>query len=179
MADLARAAMKGGCMWLQLNAPEMTDDELKAVAERLIPECREHGVILTIENRPELARELGVHGVCLLGRDFSAGAVREKLGAEAIIGVEVATVAAASTKQSLDIDYVVMPREFTAQQRTAFIKDASALGLTIPVVASGDFTASDAPALKAEGVSGVLTGHSMSTSENPEEAVERMIEALR
>ena len=81
--------------------------------------------------------------------------------------------------QSLDIDYVVMPREFTAQQRTAFIKDASALGLTIPVVASGDFTASDAPALKAEGVSGVLTGHSMSTSENPEEAVERMIEALR
>jgi len=179
MAVLAREAMDGGCLWLQLHAPEKSDKELKSVAEELIPECRQRGVILTLENKPDLARELGVHGVCLLGRDFSAGAVREKLGAEAIIGVEVSTVAAASTMQSLDIDYVVLPADFTSSQRLAFTAEAAAAGLTIPIVASGDFTAADAGILKAERVSGVLTGHAIAGEEAPARAVAEMIEALK
>lgn len=177
-AATARAAMEGGCMWLQLHAPAGNDSEIKELAETLIPECRERGVILTLENRPELARELGVHGVCLLGRELSAGAVRESLGAEAIIGVEVASVAAASTMQSLDIDYVLLPADFGADARADFMADAAAAGLTIPVVADGDFTAADAASLRAEGVSGVLTGSSLARSANVADAVAGMIEAL-
>ena len=107
VAELAQMAIEGGCHWVELDLPEASDDYVRATAAELKDLCLETGTFLTIVDRPEVARELGLHGVQLRGRRAAEAArLREELGAEAIIGIEVSRADEILKVQNLDIDYV-------------------------------------------------------------------------
>ena len=169
-AELAQMAIEGGCEWICVHMPELSDHELKAVMqEGVLDVCREAGRILTIDDRPELAAELGVHGVRLslqyqTANPATASELREKIGPEAIIGLEVVDPAVLTTLAKADIDFAYLPARFTAEERATFIKTASPV---LPVVAQGEFSNTEAADTIMSGFKGVAVSKAITDAPDP------------
>ena len=67
VAELAQMAIEGGCHWVELDLPDASDDFVRETALELKNLCMETGTFLTIVDRPEVAKEAGLHGVQLRG----------------------------------------------------------------------------------------------------------------
>lgn len=155
-AAKASSAIDGGAKWLRVAVPtEVSDDAVRKDVEELAALCREAGVILTIDDRPELARETGVHGVHMRRRDISPGSVRAELGAEAIIGVDVVSASAIPTLAGLDIDYAETSPELSRAEADALVASARAAGADMPIVAQAE-SASMLDDYLAKGYSGIV-----------------------
>ena len=184
-AELAQMAIEGGCGWITLHLPDMTDDDIKAMlAEGITEMCREYGTFLTIDDRPDLAAELGIHGVRLSRRYFAAHpddtpmGMRERLGPEAVIGIECADPTAVAPLAPADIDFVTIPADFDNDRRRAFVSAVRSGGCTTPIVAEGDFDSDDVGAVLATGVSGLATGRPVTDADDPVAAVGAIIDAI-
>ncbi len=171
-------AIKGGCSWIVLGYDNSDDSKIKKLAEEFLPICREAGAILTLENRPELARELGVHGVLLSDKEFHATKIREDLGAEAIIGVVCDNVPAMASLKSADIDYIqlpTMPNGLIAN----LVNTAREAGIKTAIVATGDFLVDDVDAIMSTGVNGIATGRAITNTSDPIKTTIELIETLK
>lgn len=177
IAETVQMAIEGGCRWIELHMPQSDDSEIREVAAELIPLCRESGVFLTIEDRPELARELGLHGVVMTSLKTTAHKFREDLGPEAIIGLRVATTPAVVAIQNADIDYVTLPPDMPVSAIAQFMEELKPTDITTPVVATGDINLENAAAYMATGISGVATA-APAYAKDPVEYTTRLIEAL-
>lgn len=177
IAETVQMAIEGGCRWIELHMPQSDDSEIREVAAELIPLCRESGVFLTIEDRPELARELGLHGVVMTSLKTTAHKFREDLGPEAIIGLRVATTPAVVAIQNADIDYVTLPPDMPVSAIAQFMEELKPTDITTPVVATGDINLENAAAYMATGISGVATA-APAYAKDPAEYTTRLIEAL-
>ena len=179
VAETVQMAIEGGCRWIQLHLPELTDEDIKAMSADIIALCRESAAFLTIEDRPELAKELGLHGVHLTSSvQRSAAKVREELGPEAVIGVEVASAAAVMSLQSADIDYVTLPADMKVGEIADLVSVVRGADITTPIVATGDISPEDALVYMAAGVSGMATGKPIIDSKDPVKEVELMLRNL-
>ena len=159
LAESAQMAVEAGAMWLQLSLPDMSDEMIREEVRDIVTLCRESGVILTIEDRPDMARELGLHGVFLHTGKASPVSVREELGPEAIIGTEIGSADAALSMARADIDYVAMSPE--TQNCAPVIADIRSAGCEIPVVAYAPRTSlfdEETDAVMAQGFSGICGG---------------------
>lgn len=85
------AALAGGVDMLQLRDPALDDDALLAVAARWRAACDEHGALLWINDRTDLALAAGADGVHVGQDDDSVAAVRERAGADVLIGLSTHT----------------------------------------------------------------------------------------
>lgn len=177
IAETVQMAIEGGCRWIELHMPQSDDSEIREVAAELIPLCRESGVFLTIEDRPELARELGLHGVVMTSLKTTAHKFREDLGPEAIIGLRVATTPTVVAIQNADIDYVTLPPDMPVSAIAQFMEELKSTDITTPVVATGDINLENAAAYMATGISGVATA-APAYAKDPAEYTTRLIEAL-
>ena len=177
IAETVQMAIEGGCRWIELHMPQSDDSEIREVAAELIPLCRESGVFLTIEDRPELARELGLHGVVMTSLKTTAHKFREDLGPEAIIGLRVATTPAVVAIQNADIDYVTLPPDMPVSAIAQFMEEPKSTDIRTPGVATGDINLENAAAYMATGISGVATA-APAYAKDPVEYTTRLIEAL-
>lgn len=184
--ELAQMVIEGGCSWIELHFPELTDEELRqlVVDEGLVELCRENSVILTLTDRPGLARELGIHGVLLSGALCSApatapGAVRNELGPEAIIGAEITSADAVAPLEGLDIDYVLLSPALSPEGRLELVRQVRAAGSSFPIVLQGEYTPRDCPILRQAGVSGLLVGSGISDAEDPVLRTAEYLSALK
>ena len=84
---LLDAALAGGCDLLQLRDHAATDDELVAAAERFRDACDRHGVLFVVNDRPELALQVGADGVHVGQDDLPVEAVRRLVGDDLIVGL--------------------------------------------------------------------------------------------
>ena len=170
VAETVQMAIEGGCRWIQLHLSEMSDDDIKALAPDIIAICRDASAFLMIEDRPELARELGLHGVHVVTvSDRSAAKIREELGPEAVIGVDVT---------SADIDYVTLPADMAVGEITELVSTVRDAGIETPIVATGDITPEDALVYMAAGVSGIATGRPIIDAKDPVAEVRLMLDCL-
>lgn len=180
VAELAQMAIEGGCHWVELDLPGASDDFVRSTTLELKDLCLETGTFLTIVDRPEVARETGLHGVQLRGaRAAEAAAVREQLGAEAIIGIEVTRAEDILKVQNLDIDYATLPAGLPVAQVEAIVKTVREAEVNLPIVARGEFTPDEAIEMMVAGASGVAVGSSIADAPDPVEAVTLLIEALQ
>lgn len=79
LSEQAHLAVQAGCGWIQVCIDDIPDQDARAQLSVIANECREQGVILTIEDNPELAAEMGVHGVYISESSTNARALRENL----------------------------------------------------------------------------------------------------
>ena len=84
---LLDAALAGGCDLLQLRDHDASDDELLAAGERFRDACDVHGALFVVNDRPELALQLGADGVHVGQDDLPVDAVRRLVGPELFIGL--------------------------------------------------------------------------------------------
>lgn len=177
--ETIQMAIEGGCRWIQLHLPELSDEDIKTMSADIIEMCRESAVFLTIENRPELAKELGLHGVHLKSlADRSAAAIREELGPEAVIGVELDNAAAILALRNADIDYVTIPAGTAIETIAEIIANVRQADFKIPIVATGDITLEYIPVYLAAEVSGISTGMPIINAKDPVAETEAYINAL-
>ena len=181
LTEQARIAIEGGCAWAVLadsrhGDPKISEGEAQAVADM----CRETGIILTVENDPELAQKLGAHGFVITDKDSgSAVGLRGKLGAEAIIGETVSTAASAVMLEKSDIDYGVIDPSLSLGDAMKLVGDTRETGCRLPLVLTGDFDATDVPVIQAVGASGVATSRKLLQAADPVAAVRQLIEDLK
>jgi thiamine-phosphate pyrophosphorylase len=178
LAAQAKAVIDAGCQWIIARVGDNITEEIKSQVTELTDLCRESSVILTFEDNVELVKEMAVHGVHLTHTEVSAASVRDGLGAEAIIGINVRTLAGLKTLKASDIDYAGLSTQLPEDERRQLIADAIEAGIEVPLVRIGDFTIEDIPAVMAEGVSGVATGRAIIEAENPGEYFKQMLSEI-
>ena len=86
--DLLAAALDaGGVAAVQLRLKDADDGDIRHAAEALLPVCRDRGVPLIMNDRPDLARETGCDGVHIGQEDASYADARRAVGGGGIVGV--------------------------------------------------------------------------------------------
>lgn len=180
VAELAQMAIEGGCHWIELDLPGASDEYVRATAAELKTLCLETGTFLTIVDRPDVAREAGLHGVQLRGAMASkAAALREELGAEAVIGIEATHPQDVLNAQNLDIDYATLPAGLSAEEIHTIVSAIRRADVQLPVVARGEFTPDEAIEAIVAGASGIAVASAISGAEDPVEATRLLIEAVQ
>ena len=92
-ADTLSEALDAGdvaCLQIRLKGPDDTpasDGDIRRVTEALIPVSRARDVAVIMNDRPDLAAELGCDGVHIGQQDTDYQEARRIVGADAIVGV--------------------------------------------------------------------------------------------
>lgn len=178
-AQLEAALDAGDVACLQLRLKEADDDAVRHAGERLKPICEARDMPLIVNDRPDLAAEIGADGVHVGADDASYADARARVGADATVGVScydsrhLAMEAAAS-----GADYVAFGAFFPTETKTPrasadihLIKWWHTL-MVVPCVAIGGITAENCAPLVANGADFLaVTGGVWSHPEGPEAGV--------
>ncbi len=179
VAEQVQMALEGGCRWIQLRIDGASDDEFRAVANEIIPLCRENEAFLLFDNRVELAMEMKVHGVHLPQDSMNPLVVRENLGPEAIIGCTAHTAEDITKLKGWDVDYVDLGpihKSDTAESDAPvlstddvnrIVKSVRSADILLPIVAYTGVTVADIPSLLAAGVSGISMSEAIVNAPDP------------
>ncbi len=158
-ADDLRAALAGGAVAaFQLRLKDVADDDVRRAAAALMPVCGAHDVAFILNDRMDLAKELGTDGVHLGQGDGDVGAARRLLGPDVQIGVTCHDSRhLAMEAGEAGADYVAFGAFFpTTTKATMHRPEPSLLGWwttlsQLPCVAIGGITAANAAPLVAAG----------------------------
>lgn len=193
IVDQIRDVIDGGCRWVQIRMKDATDDEVKEVFHAIREKAKETETIIIINDRVELAKQLGpegVAGVHLGKEDMSPAQARNFLGPEAIIGVTVHTKDEVMKLKGLDIDYVgIGPFAYTKTKENLSpvlgvegIKELCDFidkeGMELGKVAVGGIELDNVAELLKAGADGIAVSGAIAHAEMISEATEAFIAAL-
>ena len=154
-------AIKGGATLIQLREKELSYTAFLEQAIQLKKVTEKYHIPLIINDNVDVAKAVNAEGVHVGQKDMEAGAVRQKLGENKIIGVSVQTVEQALLAQKQGADYLGVGAVFSTSTKL----DASEVSfetlqkicdaVSIPVVAIGGINAQNIMQLKNSGINGV------------------------
>lgn len=185
----ARAALEGGCRWIQLRMKDASDEEFMTVGKELGQLCREAGAKFILDDRVHLVDPLGADGVHLGKNDMPPSEARRILGSDKTIGATANTAAETLRAVEQDADYIGLgPYRFTSTKKNL----SPVLGCDglrkvmsevrkvsdIPVVAIGGIVEADIPAVCSTGVNGVALSGVILTAPDPVAATRTILELI-
>jgi thiamine-phosphate pyrophosphorylase len=154
----AEGALAGGARLLQYRDKWNSADQRAQNAHVLLGLCHEHGALFIVNDDVELALNCGADGVHVGNTDTSLASAREKLGAQAVIGVSCAgSIERALAAQAGGASYVAFGRFFDSRTKPNApgsepnLLNAAKPQLRIPVCAIGGVTPHNAGDLIARG----------------------------
>jgi thiamine-phosphate pyrophosphorylase len=150
-----RAALDGGDVAsFQLRLKDVDDDAIRRATDLLRPVVQAHGTAFILNDRPDLAAELGCDGVHVGQEDASYAQARAALGPSRIVGVTCHDSRhLAMEAAEAGADYVAFGAFFPTKTKTPKSQAGIELlqwwsGLmVVPSVAIGGITIANAPAL--------------------------------
>ena len=154
-------ALKGGVSFLQLREKELEEQAFLEEAKVIQDLCKKYQVPFLINDNVELAASIGADGVHVGQSDMAAGAAREKLGPDRIIGGSARTVEEALEAQRQGADYLGVGAVFpTGSKADAVEVDHQVLkeicsAVEIPVIAIGGIGRDNVAQLKGSGICGI------------------------
>ncbi|MEA2214124.1 MAG: thiamine-phosphate pyrophosphorylase [Solirubrobacteraceae bacterium] len=104
--SLLHDALAGGVDIVQLRIKHGSDEEILTAARRFRAVCDEHGALLIINDRPDLAVAVGADGVHVGQDDISVAAARAAVGPERLVGLSTHTAAQVDAANQAGIDYI-------------------------------------------------------------------------
>lgn len=188
-AGQALAALRGGCRWVQVRMKDASDEEVEKAIDLILPNCRETGATLIIDDRVELAKRTGADGVHLGKNDMHPLDARAILGPDKIIGATVNTIEDIDSLDLEAIDYLgIGPFRFTTTKKRL----APTLGLDgyreimtqlrkrsgIPAVAIGGITLEDIPQIMQTGVTGIAISGAINRAADPVAATRQFMKSI-
>jgi thiamine-phosphate pyrophosphorylase len=190
--EVVEAALAGGVGVIQLREKGGSARERYELGRELRARTREADVPLIVNDRVDLAAATDADGVHLGDADIPLAVARERLGPDAIVGRSVSFVDDARRAAEAGADYLGVGAVY-ATDATEDIPDeeyavgpervrAIAEAVSIPVVAIGGITASNAGAVIEAGADGVAVISAITAAEDPVAATEalcRAVEAAR
>jgi len=183
---LETAFSVGDVACFQLRMKDAPDADILAAGRRLIEICHAHDVAFLVNDRPDLARELGADGVHLGQSDMNIREAREILGYDATIGATCHDSRhLAFEAGEAGADYVAFGAFFpTRTKETRFHPDPEILTwwsevAELPSVAIGGITVDNCASLAAAGADFVAVSSGVwNYPEGPGEAVRNFNEIL-
>jgi thiamine-phosphate pyrophosphorylase len=152
--ELKRALDAGDVASLQLRLKDFSDDEVRRAAEALMPIVQERGTAFLINDRPDLAAELGADGVHIGQEDAGYAEARRAVGSDKIVGVTCHNSRHLAIEAAeLGADYVAFGAFYPTQTKQSktdadpeLLRWWSEL-MVVPCVAIGGITVENAPPL--------------------------------
>ena len=143
---------------MQLRLKDASDDEIRRVARVLMPIVQERGAAFILNDRPDLAAELGADGVHVGAEDAPYAEARKRVGPDAIVGVSCyASRHEAIEAAEAGADYVAFGAFFETRTKEPRARaDLELLSwwsemMTVPCVAIGGITPENCAPLVAAG----------------------------
>jgi len=156
--QLAEAIDGGNVACLQLRLKDVEDDEIKRVSDILRPVAQDRDVAFLMNDRPDLAAELGCDGVHVGQEDAAYEDARRIVGSDAIVGVTCHNSRDLAFKAGdAGADYVAFGAFFPTATKEAKSSaeietlEAWTMMTTVPSVAIGGITVENCPPLVAAG----------------------------
>lgn len=177
--DVLDAALRGGADAFLLREKEAGGALLFRLAAAARERTRRAGALLLVSDRIDVALAAGADGVHLPENSFAPDEARRLLPPNRLIGRSVHDEAGAREAERRGADYVVVGPLFATPGKERF-----ALGLekartilaavSIPVLAVGGITESNAPTVAAAGFTGAAVIRAVASAADPERAASRI-----
>ena len=185
--QLSLALKAGDVACLQLRLKGASDSAIRTASARLIPICKDHGVAFVINDRPDLATDVGADGVHIGIDDVSYEKTRRLVGDDAIVGVSCYNSRHLAMVAGEDgADYVAFGAFFPTSTKQPQVRAKPELltwwhtTTTVPCVAIGGISAENCGALVRAGADflAVISGI-WSNPGGPENAVSAFNEEMK
>jgi len=183
--ETVRQALISGVGTVQLRDKTASTPFLIEMAVRLKALAEDHDALFLVNDRVDVARASGAHGVHLGQDDMPPEEARSLLGADAIIGVSVRTAGEAMAAEAAGVDYIAANLVYPTDTK----KDVSSpLGIegirqlrmvsSLPLVAIGGIGRGNALDTVAAGADGIAVVSAIMAAENVPLACRELLEAI-
>lgn len=106
LAEVLPAAVRGGVDVVQLREKELSQRELLPKAQQAAEVCRNLGVLLIVDDWPDVALACGADGVHVGQDDMPPGEVRGIVGQEMIVGLSTHARSEIDAAAGQPVDYI-------------------------------------------------------------------------
>jgi thiamine-phosphate pyrophosphorylase len=175
------AALAGGVDIVQLREKSAPDEAIVGAGRRLREICDEHGALLIVNDRPDLALECGADGVHVGQDDAPLDEVRATVGADLIVGVsthspEQVEAGLASVADYLGVGpvYATPTKAGRAPVGLELVRYAAEHAAAKPWFAIGGIDADNAPDVAAAGASRIAVVRAIRDAADPRAAAEAL-----
>lgn len=185
-AAVAAAAVKGGVTLIQYRNKQAATRDLIAGLKLVQAAVRGSGVPVLVNNRVDVALAGDAQGVHLGQHDMPVDIARRLLGANAVIGATIRSVAEAESTPLEFVDYVGIGGVFPTASKQQLNAPIGVAGFTdvaarirrrrpdLALVAISGITAATAPQLLAAGANGIAVISSICGDRDPQQAAIRL-----
>ncbi|HWE13701.1 MAG TPA: thiamine phosphate synthase [Solirubrobacteraceae bacterium] len=175
--DFLARAIRGGVDIVQLRMKSAPDEEIAAAARRFSALCSASGVVLILNDRPDLVGAAGADGVHVGQDDIPVAEARRLVGVTRIVGLSTHTPAQIdAAAREPDVDYIgVGPVHVTPTKpgRPAvgleLVRYAAAHAAT-PFFAIGGINSGNAASVQVAGARRLAVVRALTQAEDPERA---------
>ena len=180
-----RAALSGGVDMVQLRDRSLGDDELVREARRFRGACDEHGALLWINDRPDLALAAGADGVHVGQDDMSVGQARETCGGQLLVGRSThsaeqleAAIAARADQLSVGPVWETPTKPGRAAAGLGYVRHAARRRPPVPWFAIGGIDAGNVGEVVAAGARRIVVVRAITAAPDPRAAAAELSAAL-
>jgi thiamine-phosphate pyrophosphorylase len=182
---LLGAALGGGVDMVQLRDKHADDDAILRAAAAFRARCDEHGALLWLNDRPDLALEAGADGVHVGQDDTPVAEVRELVGPDVLIGLSThspAQFTAALTSEADELSVGPVYETPTKEGRPAagldYVRYAARAGAERSWFAIGGIDRDTVHEVTAAGASRVCVVRAIRDAPDPRAAAAELRQAL-
>jgi thiamine-phosphate pyrophosphorylase len=184
LAAFVESAILGGVDVVQLREKELEARPLVRRAAVVAGVCRDHGVPFILNDRPDLALEVGADGVHLGRDDAPCTLARRLLGPEAIVGTSTHSEADLDDALQEPVDYisagpvVETPTKPGRPGTGTRYLSLAATRSSVPVFVTGGVTPETVPHLVSAGARHFVVVRYLTTADDPQEAARNLSSAI-
>jgi thiamine-phosphate pyrophosphorylase len=180
--DFLDQALRGGVDIVQLRMKGAPDGDIAAAAERFARRCSEHDALFVLNDRADLAAEVGADGVHIGQDDGLVATARELIGPDRLLGLSTHTPAQLDAAEGVDYIGVGPVHETpTKPGRPAVgleLVAYAAAHARVPFFAIGGIDAAGAAAVRAVGGRRIAVVRALTEAADPVRAARALRGAI-
>ena len=183
--NVVRGAIQAGVGIIQIREKSMSDRQLLEHARSVRDSTRRAGVLLIMNDRPDLASLCDADGVHVGQDELSVRDARRIVGLDRLVGVSTHSIEQARQAVLDGADYVgvgpVFPsttKPFTELAGLEFVRQAAAR-ITLPWFAIGGLHGGNIAAAREAGARRVAVSSAVCAADDPEAAARQLLAAIR
>lgn len=180
LQSIVAKAVRGGADIIQLRYKSAPALDLYTLGQAILPQIREGGAGLLINDRLDVAQALGASGVHLAAKSLPIPAVRPLLPNDKLIGCSVHSVEEAVTAEAMGASYITYGHIFATNSKPGLPpRGIDALrsvvdAVSIPVLAIGGITKENIDDILVTGIAGIAVIGAVMANADPQEAAHEL-----
>ncbi len=182
--DVARAALSGGAVAIQLRRKGGPGKEVLEEARRIGEMCAETGALFIVNDYADVARIVDADGLHLGQGDLPLAAARQVLAPHQIVGTSNALLQEALDSEAESADYIavgsIFPTTTKSDTRPAGLETLAEVkkSVGVPVVAIGGINHDNAGRVVDAGADAICVATAVTTADDPEHATRTLASAF-